>query len=157
MFVLLQDVQKHSVHTLVFRSLKRTHDMFVSDHAKAVALDDQSLLKTQKHMMWVSLLCRQEASRTAASVAEIHRHAGAAERSHPPQHALSLMEGGTKSSGLLPRKAPTMPKPQWHPPWKLYRVISGHLGWVRSIAVEPGNQWFVTGSADRTIKVIYPL
>lgn len=41
-FVLfLQDVQKHSVHTLVFRSLKRTHDMFVSDHAKQIALDDQ--------------------------------------------------------------------------------------------------------------------
>lgn len=35
----------------------------------------------------------------------------------------------------------------------LHQVISGHLGWVRSIAVEPGNQWFVTGSADRTIKV----
>lgn len=34
------------------------------------------------------------------------------------------------------------------------QVISGHLGWVRCIAVEPGNQWFVTGSADRTIKVI---
>ena len=33
------------------------------------------------------------------------------------------------------------------------QVISGHLGWVRCIAVEPGNQWFVTGSADRTIKV----
>lgn len=33
------------------------------------------------------------------------------------------------------------------------KVISGHLGWVRCIAVEPGNQWFVTGSADRTIKV----
>lgn len=36
----------------------------------------------------------------------------------------------------------------------LIQVISGHLGWVRCIAVEPGNQWFVTGSADRTIKVI---
>jgi len=24
---------------------------------------------------------------------------------------------------LVPRKAPTMPKPQWHAPWKLYRVI----------------------------------
>lgn len=35
----------------------------------------------------------------------------------------------------------------------LSKVISGHLGWVRCIAVEPGNQWFVTGSADRTIKV----
>uniref|UniRef100_A0A671ME44 Pleiotropic regulator 1-like n=1 Tax=Sinocyclocheilus anshuiensis TaxID=1608454 RepID=A0A671ME44_9TELE len=217
MFLFLQEVQKHSVHTLVFRSLKRTHDMFVSDHAKAVALDDQSykmkmavkmraeykpvlhmpVLKEGRergplhtsdpygplgyplntdisvrvaltadtqmqkmpseagvHSMALALppaQARQEASRTAASVAEIHRHAGAAERSHPPLH--SLMEGGTKSSALVPRKAPTMPKPQWHPPWKLYRVISGHLGWVRSIAVEPGNQWFVTGSADRTIKI----
>jgi len=33
------------------------------------------------------------------------------------------------------------------------RVISGHLGWVRSVAVEPGNEWFATGSADRTIKI----
>ncbi len=38
--------------------------------------------------MFYSLLCRQEASRTAASVADIHRHAGGAERSQPPQHAL---------------------------------------------------------------------
>lgn len=38
------------------------------------------------------------------------------------------------------KKAPAMPKPKWHPPWKLYRVIAGHLGWVRCIAVEPGNE-----------------
>lgn len=25
--------------------------------------------------------------------------------------------------------------------------------WVRSIAFEPGNEWFCTGSADRTIKI----
>lgn len=37
-------------------------------------------------------------------------------------------------------------------PWKLARVVMGHAGWVRAIAVEPGNQWFATGSADRTIK-----
>lgn len=35
------------------------------------------------------------------------------------------------------------------------KVISGHTGWVRSVTVEPGNQWFATGSADRTIKVNY--
>lgn len=46
-----------------------------------------------------------------------------------------------------------MPKPQWHPPWKLYRVISGHLGWVRCIDVDPSNEWFVTGATDRIIKV----
>lgn len=33
------------------------------------------------------------------------------------------------------------------------RVISGHLGWVRSVAVEPGNKWFATGAGDRVIKI----
>lgn len=34
-----------------------------------------------------------------------------------------------------------------------FQVISGHTGWVRCLAVEPGNQWFCTGSNDRIIKV----
>lgn len=54
---------------------------------------------------------------------------------------------------LQPKKAPTIPKPKWHAPWKLSRVISGHLGWVRCVAVEPGNEWFATGAADRVIKI----
>lgn len=54
---------------------------------------------------------------------------------------------------LIPKKAPSIPKPKWHAPWKLYRVISGHLGWVRCAAVEPGNEWFATGAADRVIKI----
>ena len=61
------------------------------------------------------------------------------------------MSQGTQQ--LVQRKAPLSIKPQWHPPWKLMRVISGHLGWVRSIAVDPSNEWFATGSGDRTIKV----
>ncbi|KAH8080031.1 malonyl-CoA decarboxylase [Aureococcus anophagefferens] len=32
-------------------------------------------------------------------------------------------------------------------------VVSGHLGWVRSVAFEPRNEWFATGGADRTIKI----
>ncbi|KRY93799.1 Pleiotropic regulator 1 [Trichinella pseudospiralis] len=62
---------------------------------------------------------------------------------------------GTSSDvvSLLPQKAPVAIKPIWHPPWKLYRVISGHTGWVRSIDVEPGNEWFCTGGADRIIKI----
>lgn len=43
-------------------------------------------------------------------------------------------------------------KPIWHPPYKLYRVIAGHQGWVRAVAVSPCNTFFATGSADRTIK-----
>lgn len=57
------------------------------------------------------------------------------------------------TSALMERIPSKWPRPSWHPPWKNYRVISGHLGWVRSIAFDPSNLWFCTGSADRTIKI----
>lgn len=57
------------------------------------------------------------------------------------------------TSALMERIPSRWPRPVWHPPWKNYRVISGHLGWVRSIAFDPSNNWFCTGSADRTIKI----
>ena len=56
--------------------------------------------------------------------------------------------GGAEGSRALVaqhQRAPTMPKPKWHPHWKLYRVIAGHTGWVRTVAMEPGNEWFATG------------
>ncbi|KAF3203339.1 pre-mRNA-splicing factor prp46 [Orbilia oligospora] len=56
-------------------------------------------------------------------------------------------------TGMIRRDAAEQVKPVWHAPWKLMRVISGHLGWVRSIEVEPNNQWFCTGAGDRTIKI----
>ncbi|KAI8989589.1 WD40-repeat-containing domain protein [Pilobolus umbonatus] len=59
--------------------------------------------------------------------------------------------GGTGS--LVRRARAKIIKPVWHAPWKLMRVISGHLGWVRAVAVEPGNKWFATGAGDRTIKI----
>ena len=55
------------------------------------------------------------------------------------------------------REPPKVPEPGWHAPWELSAVISGHLGWVRSIAFDASNEWFVTGSADRTIKALTPL
>jgi len=59
----------------------------------------------------------------------------------------------TPSASIAKRMPSKWPRPEWHAPWCNYRVISGHLGWVRSIAFDPANEWFVTGSADRTIKV----
>jgi len=46
-----------------------------------------------------------------------------------------------------------IPTPTWHAPWKLSTVLSSHLGWVRSIAFDPTNDMFASGSADRTIKL----
>ena len=57
------------------------------------------------------------------------------------------------SSNLVRKENVLQPKPDWHAPWKLMRVISGHLGWVRALVVEPGNQWFASGAGDRTIKI----
>ncbi|KKA30190.1 hypothetical protein TD95_001901 [Thielaviopsis punctulata] len=57
------------------------------------------------------------------------------------------------TTSLSRAAAMTVPTPDWHAPWKLMRVISGHLGWVRSLAVEPGNKWFASGAGDRTIKI----
>lgn len=67
---------------------------------------------------------------------------------HKAQQAPSLL-----SQSLIRRKEARAVKPDYHPQWRLMRVISGHLGWVRSVAVEPGNQWFATGAGDRVIKV----
>nr|XP_008367145.2 LOW QUALITY PROTEIN: protein pleiotropic regulatory locus 1-like [Malus domestica] len=57
------------------------------------------------------------------------------------------------TSAMMERISSRWPRPDWHAPWKIYRVISGHLGWVRAIAFDPSNKWFCTGSADRTIKI----
>ena len=57
------------------------------------------------------------------------------------------------SSSLVNRKQNKVPVPAWHAPWELSAVISGHLGWVRSICMDASNEWFATGSADRTIKI----
>uniref|UniRef100_A0A1I7U784 Pleiotropic regulator 1 n=1 Tax=Caenorhabditis tropicalis TaxID=1561998 RepID=A0A1I7U784_9PELO len=69
-----------------------------------------------------------------------------------PLGSNSKAEDNTTRS-LLPSKAPMMMKPKWHAPWELYRVISGHTGWVRAVDVEPQNQWFASGGADRIIKI----
>ncbi|XP_065059147.1 pleiotropic regulator 1-like [Rhopilema esculentum] len=228
-----EEIPRHSVHTLVFRSIKRTHDMFLADHSVPLAQDEQSnkmkiackirdeysnLSKNSKtgqkhfgHQDVIGPLAIQHAEEQTLAIKGPHpfpnapgvsltddtaetgtgpsalavskltsslppsnheinaakashgvhemmnkaKASGGAERIDAPSKAL-VATGESKtpfSQGIVPRKAQTMPKPEWHAPWKLMRVISGHTGWVRCVAVEPGNKWFCTGSADRTIKI----
>lgn len=37
-------------------------------------------------------------------------------------------KGGNSSAAVSRRIASKWPRPVWHAPWKMYRVISGHLG-----------------------------
>ncbi|KAL9994813.1 putative WD40/YVTN repeat-like-containing domain superfamily [Helianthus debilis subsp. tardiflorus] len=45
------------------------------------------------------------------------------------------------TAALMERIPSRWPRSVWHAPWKNYRVISGHLGWVRSVTLSPNNQW----------------
>ncbi|KAJ3375043.1 hypothetical protein GGF31_005765 [Allomyces arbusculus] len=74
--------------------------------------------------------------------------------------ALALIPAPTTQKPQAPqgtmtrlRQSRSVPPPRWHAPWKLMRVISGHTGWVRSVAVDVSNEWFVTGGGDRLIKI----
>jgi len=89
---------------------------------------------------------QEDTLKTAHSIVSITERAGLDERIRP-------MSNQTPPSKALSLRGTTLTKPQWHPPWKLMRVISGHLGWVRAICVDSSNEWFVTGGADRTIKI----
>nr|CAD7258271.1 unnamed protein product [Timema shepardi] len=178
---MVEEVQRHSVHTLVFRSLKRSHDMFLSSHGFLPPLDlkAETLKKMVKSRDSYGLVLERAKHNDAAKhlalehsdhIINSHQHiAETQDGSFPGGDTMSGKEGSLvpvipPQSGPIvhitstiqnigPRKPTTMPKPKWHPPWKLYRVISGHLGWVRCVAVEPGNEWFATGSADRVIKI----
>jgi len=44
------------------------------------------------------------------------------------------------------------PKAKNHKQWRLKRVLVGHTGWVRCIAIDPSNEFFASGSTDSTIK-----
>lgn len=71
----------------------------------------------------------------------------------PTQTPSTFTSSSRLSQALTLHKTTRTIKPTFHPQWKLIRVISGHLGWVRSVAVEPGNKWFATGAGDRVIKI----
>ncbi|KAF2706699.1 pre-mRNA-splicing factor prp46 [Pleomassaria siparia CBS 279.74] len=57
------------------------------------------------------------------------------------------------SSSLVRKESYVQTPPAWRRPWVPFRVIAGHMGWVRSIAVDPDNKFFATGASDRTIKL----
>jgi len=181
-----EEVTKHSVHTLVFRSQKRTHDMFISDQGALPAPDLKAAdlsRKVKARATYGPIMATVELNKKrqkAAGLEQMHnfaitqegasnsdtgnQEAGEGTLNQSNEVALYQTPGSTGGTGhsnvenpntkaLQPKRQMTMPKPDWHAPWKLFRVISGHTGWVRCVGIEPGNEWFCTGAADRVIKI----
>lgn len=42
--------------------------------------------------------------------------------SNATSQSQALALAGVQQQALIPKKTASMPKPNWHPPWKLYRV-----------------------------------
>ncbi|ETN71939.1 WD domain, G-beta repeat protein [Necator americanus] len=183
------DQMQKTLLNLVFRSMKRTHDMFSNDYTTFPELSEKDLnaIKSIKkrceygsvirHVEEAKKRREQELLKLPTSQPSIGIGSvvtasdgplaitdgtGKPVTSAPPQgQVLNTLPVGSSSTrsedsttrSLLPLRAPMMVKPKWHAPWKLYRVISGHTGWVRAVDVEPQNQWFASGGGDRIIKI----
>jgi pleiotropic regulator 1 len=91
---------------------------------------------------------------TAGPAQEIHTHSSVNNLALATTATQSTFSSrNSLSNALALHKQTRTVKPQFHPRWKLVRVVSGHLGWVRSLAIEPGNKWFASGAGDRVVKV----
>ncbi|CAG0921907.1 unnamed protein product [Notodromas monacha] len=171
-----EEVQRHTVHTLIFRSLKRTHDMFRSDHFALPPVDpeaerirrkckesdmfagmDEAQTKLHPHLPIPKRTLAIEAPRIKSennaelpnsSVVPVSPSIKSEQSEQVPSMSALAGLSGRADIGVM-----GFAKPKWHAPWKLMRVISGHQGWVRCIAVDTTNQWFVTGANDRVIKI----
>ena len=147
-------------------SLKRTRELFGAGFGQLAALDSDIGASYRRKAEYEDVkelpraLAEKQARATAAGRIKRPKVQNAGNGSQMALVKSNSVEGQTKSDGLpststslVRRPNMQQPRPEWHAPWKLMRVISGHLGWVRALAVEPGNEWFASGAGDRTIKI----
>uniref|UniRef100_A0A915P7V2 Pleiotropic regulator 1 n=1 Tax=Meloidogyne floridensis TaxID=298350 RepID=A0A915P7V2_9BILA len=168
--------KEKALHNYVFRSMKRAHDMFLYDYD----VFPENSEKAEK--IWRNTKIRSSFSHVIKAVEETKRRRAEEVLRLPKSNKegiaavvanenvpLAITDGSSKGEkqislieqksndgtvrALLPSRTNLITKPKWHAPWKLYRVISGHTGWVRAVDVEPNNEWFATGGADRIIKI----
>ncbi|KAH7915767.1 WD40-repeat-containing domain protein [Hygrophoropsis aurantiaca] len=158
---------------LLERSAKRTRDIFASygddniqDEEKSarirlsVKINDEyrdfkelpSALLAQQAPVGPARPKEARKAITAGPTSDTSRMIAAIDNT-PRAQPSTFSTSSKLSEALILHKTTRTIKPTYHPPWKLMRVISGHLGWVRSVAVEPGNKWFATGAGDRVIKI----
>lgn len=138
--VALAQKQANAEAGLVARRKKPKTEDAASDPHMARVIEDASTPRAGKG----------QTNGTSMALTRIQGTAGA---TVPPNANGPTPQRNLPSSSLVRRDTVRQQRPEWHPPWKLFRVISGHLGWVRALAMEPENQWFASGAGDRTIKI----
>lgn len=64
----------------------------------------------------------------------------------------SVLREQTRQAQLARDGVATAPVTHNQPRWKMAKILTGHHGWVRCLAVDPSNKFFCTGSNDCKIK-----
>ncbi|CAN7061649.1 unnamed protein product [Brassica oleracea var. botrytis] len=160
------EIEPQSLQKLSLKSVKRALDLFSPAHDQLAPPDPESKKIRLSHKFQVAFGGVEPVSPEGANELQQGK-ALVVGPTLPPRSLNDNTVHAGKSTTILPafgssseRNVSTCalmpsrwPRPEWHAPWKNYRVIQGHLGWVRSVAFDPRNEWFCTGSADRTIKV----
>ena len=147
-------------------SLKRTRELFGANFGQLTAPDSDMGVSYRRKAEYEDLkelpraLAEKQAKATAAGRIKRPKVQNAGNGSQMALVKSNRDKSQAESNGLPPTSTSLVrrpniqqARPEWHAPWKLMRVISGHLGWVRALAVEPGNEWFASGAGDRTIKI----
>jgi pleiotropic regulator 1 len=150
--------------SLLRESARRTRDIFAACPDDAAHDEHSARLRlavkiadeyTHYRELPSALLAQQGPARPNAQpllTSDTERMIAAIDSAPTPQPS-TFATDAKLSDALTLHKTTRTVKPTYHAPWTLVRVISGHLGWVRSVAVEPGNTWFATGAGDRVIKI----
>lgn len=66
----------------------------------------------------------------------------------PPEQPVTPKKGSAKK-----KPKPVKPPKQAEPLAVLERKLTGHTGWVNSVAVSPDGKWAASGARDRTVKI----
>ncbi|KIH64511.1 WD domain, G-beta repeat protein [Ancylostoma duodenale] len=125
------DQMQKTLLNLVFRSMKRTHDMFSNDYTTFPELSENDLnaLKSiKKRCEYGSVIRHVEEAKKRREQELLKLPAS--------QPSVGIGSVVTSSDGPLAITDGT-----------------GHTGWVRAVDVEPQNQWFASGGGDRIIKI----
>ncbi|OMP03189.1 hypothetical protein COLO4_10588 [Corchorus olitorius] len=142
-------MEPESLKRLSQKSLKRTLHLFSPIHGQFPRPDP----KTKRIRLSHKVVSEFSGIIKTLQVPQPSTGSGNQDTKQGAQNSLLVGPSMFPSSPRIPSSSSSSSGFRSHRPWKMYRVISGHKGTVMSVAFDPSNQWFCTGSADRTIKI----
>lgn len=141
---------------LIDKLMKQTHPLARTRTVEPLLnLDDNNISSIKKHQNLTKTSTTANSNPLELSIVlrDTNKSIGQTRIETAAKSARALVLPWIKSIDKKSLAMKEMVKPEWHAPWKLYRMISGHNAWVHSLAVDPSNMWFASGDREGLIKI----